>query len=395
MRISRRTSGGRGEYEISEESAGGLRPADLTGLRLQLDFGQGWTVDTATILTTQGGKPRIRMVQQGTPYIHLPRQLAAALMMPHPVRQDGALGAGLPILRTNKYAIEQIDLADVVVQGGIALLAVGEVILRNNSNFAEVLGFVNRTARVAQLWTNANQLPAPIRNLLNAHRAAVHVPGPITRVAEDEVSGLQSQVTAFAEDLGIPYRSIDEDVLEHLEQALALTAQPPAPPVAVEQIDPEETIVRRRVLKQWKRWANSRGAVSAVFRQQVRAAYDATCVVCGAHFPATSLNSVPGVDAAHILPWAQYDLDVVSNGLCLCKLHHWAFDEGLLLIREDNGSYFIEVPADVAATIQAENPGFSLQHLQQYAGVIPEERLPQNPQLRPSAQFLVQLLNEM
>ncbi len=335
------------------------------------------------------------MVQQEPPYIHLPRQLAAALMMPHPVRQDEALGAGLPIMRTNKYAIEQIDLTDVVVQGGMVRLVVGEVILRNNSNFAEILDFTDRAARVTQLWANANQLPAPIRNLLDAHRAAVRVPGPITRVAEDEVSDLQGQVTAFAEDLGIPYRSIDEDVVEHLEQALALTAQPPAPPVAVAQIDPEETIVRRRVLKQWKRWANSRGAVSAVFRQQVRTAYDATCVVCGADLPADSAPTRCPEWTPRISYLGRNSLDVVSNGLCLCKLHHWAFDEGLLVIREDNGNYLVEVPAEIAATIQVENPGFSLQHLQQYAGTIPEERLPQNPQHRPSAQFLAQLLNEM
>ena len=245
MRISRRTSGGRGEYEISEETAGGLRPVDLLGRRLHLDLGDR-TFDTATILTMQGGKPRIRRVNQAAQSIQLPRQLAAALMLPHPVRQDAALGAGLPILRTNRYAIEQITLKDVVIQQHAARLIVDEVILRNNSNFANFLVFAARVARVRSVWAKANQLPTIIRDLLIAHQSAVVAPGPIVRDAEDVVSSLQSQVTASAEDLGLAYRSIDEDVLEHLEQALSLTAQPPAPPVAVDQIDPEETVVRRR-----------------------------------------------------------------------------------------------------------------------------------------------------
>ena len=55
--------------------------------------------------------------------------------------------------------------------------------------------------------------------------------------------------------------------------------------------------------------------------------------LCGLHLPRTSVNASAGVDAAHILPWADYDLDHVCNGICLCKHHHWAFDEGLLVFR--------------------------------------------------------------
>lgn len=395
MRVSRRTSGGRGEYEISEETPAGVRPADLVDKRLLLDFGHTWVVDTATVLRIQGGKPRLRRLQQATQFIQLPRQLAAALMMPDPARQDEALGAGLPILRKDQYAVEHVSLSDVLVDTTSATLVVEEVILRNNSNFAEELHFHERVNRVRQLWAHAAELPTNISNLLEAHRASVLIPGPITRAAEQIVWNLQTQVTAIAEELGLPYRSQDEDVLEHLEQALALSAAPPAPPVGVQQIDPGETIVKRRVLKQWKRWANSRGAVSAVFRQRVRGAYNSTCVVCGAYLPATSMNAAPGVDAAHILPWAQYDLDVVSNGLCLCKLHHWAFDEGLIIIREAHGSYFVDIPDGVATTIAHEDPEFSLLQLQEHVGQIPERRLPAAQQLRPNPHFLEMLLNEM
>ncbi len=36
------------------------------------------------------------------------------------------------------------------------------------------------------------------------------------------------------------------------------------------------------------------------------------------------------VDAAHIIPWSVSHNDDPRNGLSLCKLCHWSFDEGLL-----------------------------------------------------------------
>ena len=56
------------------------------------------------------------------------------------------------------------------------------------------------------------------------------------------------------------------------------------------------------------------------------------------------------MDAAHILPWAGYDLDVVSNGLCFCKHHHWAFDEGLILLSAGAGPTLIRMLPPVNTT---------------------------------------------
>lgn len=38
------------------------------------------------------------------------------------------------------------------------------------------------------------------------------------------------------------------------------------------------------------------------------------------------------VDAAHIVPWAETRHEDVRNGLALCKLCHWAFDEFLVTV---------------------------------------------------------------
>ena len=53
-----------------------------------------------------------------------------------------------------------------------------------------------------------------------------------------------------------------------------------------------------------------------------------SCAFCGFH---SVLNRHPtGIDAAHIHWHSQDGPDVVQNGIALCKLHHWAFDKGVL-----------------------------------------------------------------
>jgi len=38
------------------------------------------------------------------------------------------------------------------------------------------------------------------------------------------------------------------------------------------------------------------------------------------------------VEAAHIKPWALSRDDFPTNGLALCRLCHWSFDEGLMSV---------------------------------------------------------------
>jgi len=388
VRISRQTSGGRGEYEISEISPEGLSPRDLFGRRLVLDFGHGWLVDTGTVLTGQGGKRRIRL---SNAEIHLHRQVAAASLMPHPVRAEKILGRGVPILKANRYAIEHIELGGVKRIGNdVAQLLIHEIILRNISHHAEQLGFGDRLRKIEHIWTSRKELPDSITALLAKHRTLVRSGQPIPAEAETLISAMQRILTENSSDFGIVYRSEDEDILPDLLRALDSARVPPEPPIAVADVDPDDTEIRRRTIKEWKRWANSRGAASARFRQAVRAAWNSTCAVCGMHLPATA-NSISGVDAAHILPWAEFDLDHASNGICLCRHHHWAFDEGLIVIREDRGRYYVDIPEEVAASIRQEKPQFSLESLLECAGQIPDGRLPRDARARPRPGFLKML----
>ncbi len=390
MRISRRTSGGRGEYEISEQSPEGLSPTDLLGRRLSLILSDGWQFDTGTTLTNQGGKRRLRKLPGAE--IHLHRQVAAALMMPHPVRADESLGRGAPVLKANQYAIEHIELDHVfLVRSGSATLSAIEILLRNRTYLAEELHLADRVRELRRIWSESSSYPEPISTLLDEHRRIVTGGHPIPKRGEEIVEELQRTLSETGADLGILFHSENTDVLRPLEETLQLAQVPPEPPIAVEEVDPEEVEIRRRTVKEWKRWANSRGAASAKFRHAVRDAYRSTCIVCGVHLPVTNFNATPGVDAAHILPWSDYDLDETFNGLCLCKLHHWAFDEGLIIIRHEDGRYLVEVPEDVVLGIRRHATGFSVEELLRLSGPIPEARLPAQVRDRPRPDLLEML----
>jgi putative restriction endonuclease len=70
----------------------------------------------------------------------------------------------------------------------------------------------------------------------------------------------------------------------------------------------------------------------ALFPQVIRAIYDDACSICGL-FVRTGKSST--IESAHIKPFADYHDDHPSNGLALCKDHHWAFDAGGFSITDD------------------------------------------------------------
>ncbi len=66
----------------------------------------------------------------------------------------------------------------------------------------------------------------------------------------------------------------------------------------------------------------------AKFRPAVLRAYSYRCAVCQC--------ALKLVDAAHIIPVSYpQSTDEITNGLALCRLHHGAYDNGLMGIRSD------------------------------------------------------------
>lgn len=78
-----------------------------------------------------------------------------------------------------------------------------------------------------------------------------------------------------------------------------------------------------------------------VFRSRVLRAYDTRCAVC-------RLRHASLLDAAHITEDAQGGLPVVPNGLAMCKIHHAAYDAGIMGVTPD---YHLEVREDVLAEV--------------------------------------------
>lgn len=69
------------------------------------------------------------------------------------------------------------------------------------------------------------------------------------------------------------------------------------------------------------------------FRDQILVAYEYQCAFCG--YDGMLSGTAVGMDAAHVRWWAFDGPDDVTNGICLCALHHKLFDKGVLGIAGD------------------------------------------------------------
>jgi putative restriction endonuclease len=89
------------------------------------------------------------------------------------------------------------------------------------------------------------------------------------------------------------------------------------------------------------------------FRRIVVKAYDHRCALCGVRIITPEQHTV--VDAAHIVPWSRSRNDDIRNGMALCKLCHWAFDEGMMGVSD---SYAVITSRQIGADPNV--PGFLL-----------------------------------
>jgi putative restriction endonuclease len=69
------------------------------------------------------------------------------------------------------------------------------------------------------------------------------------------------------------------------------------------------------------------------FRKTIVQLYGHRCAMCGIRMITPDGHTI--VEAAHIKPWALSREDFPTNGLALCRLCHWSFDEGLMSVGKD------------------------------------------------------------
>jgi putative restriction endonuclease len=69
---------------------------------------------------------------------------------------------------------------------------------------------------------------------------------------------------------------------------------------------------------------------SPAFRRKILEIYDCQCTACGLRIRMPEVNDLTFVDAAHLIPFEVEPNDNPTNGIALCKNHHWAMDRFLI-----------------------------------------------------------------
>lgn len=388
MRITKQPSAGRGEYELSEFAPNGLNPNHLLEHTIQLRVG-GIVINTSVKVTRSQGKYRLRRLPPKThPQVQI--QIANALLLPETTRSEQSVTGGEPVLQNKNYIIKNIHFGDVYQLEEKTFIA--EVLVIDGANRtveAHQVPVVQRIQEIERIWSRRADFPTSIASLLTQHEGFVRSGGPIPRQAGRIIQDLQQQVEAFSNEFEIIYTHTTDVVPALLSILNEVVVSPPLP---LNQIEPDQIQVLKREITRWQQFVRRRGAASVKFRKDVQRAYNFRCLMCSGRFPATSVNINPGVDAAHILPWADYDLDRVYNGLALCKLHHWAFDERLLQIKFRDGEYYVELSSDAAQQLFA--PDFGIDILRKVVGKIPRHSLPANESDWPNPGLLDRLYTE-
>lgn len=105
----------------------------------------------------------------------------------------------------------------------------------------------------------------------------------------------------------------------------------------LQQLRPSDSPIEE-VMRRWVRGETVRRLHQPVFRSLVMRAYKGRCAVC-------NLGHQELLDAAHIVE-DRHELGIASvrNGLSLCKIHHAAYDAGILGLRPD---LVVQIRADI------------------------------------------------
>ncbi len=257
--------------------------------------------------------------------------MAAMLMLPDPRREYAQTYDALPIARVKGYVLARVGFGPGTEFAGVTDQVTIDPSYITLVNLADEvsIGVTQRWQRLQAVYAAANTLPDSVSSLVRQHRDFLATGEPVTA----SLTNVVSQLVRLLDPNG------QGDPLPWLERAVGIaeSAEPTLP--SPDQIGEEDRDLAIRAATQY-RLTRARGASAARFSRATRDAYGHRCLFCGGKF-----GGIPqirsGVDAAHILAWNTYDLDVVPNGLCLCKLHHWAFDAALVLPVYRDGELYL------------------------------------------------------
>ena len=70
-----------------------------------------------------------------------------------------------------------------------------------------------------------------------------------------------------------------------------------------------------------------------LFVEEVLDSYERQCAICSQSIRLG--DALIGIDACHVKPIQHFGDDHITNGIALCKIHHWALDRGAISISEN------------------------------------------------------------
>ncbi len=383
MRIALRTSGGRGEYELagSHES---IRVHDVLDREIILELLPGFRFSTNNFARHTQGKPRIRLLDPHSDY-HIYLILAAILLLPKPKREIGATPGGKIQIYKYNFSVMSVPFDVVELTNTEIVISPTQMVLSNSTYDSVRLDVIERLRIVMACWDAASKQCSALASAILKHKDAIY-----SRDVKKVISTSESIRLANIEP-DDPLRHITKDInLPNLDELMWLgvhaTETEEAMALGEENLEEVKEAARNRI-KVWQQVA-LRGAAGAKFSAEVRQAYNHTCMFTGMRLPKTPVTGSSGVDAAHILPWAAYDLNTISNGLCLSKLCHWAFDAGILKLSYDTPTSTYRIALSEAA-LAAESAGLlALDGLKIIQGIVPIYLLPKDSANWPNPTFL-------
>jgi hypothetical protein len=380
MRIALRTSGGRGEYEIAG-SHDGIRVAEIVEKEIFVEVIPGKIMRTNNFIKHVQGKPRIRLLNPNHDR-HIYLLLSDVLLLPKPKREISATPGGKLQLFDNNYSIISIQFDIVVNMADKLIIHPTNMVLSNSENDLAKIDIIERLRILFDLYEKASSLTDDLSTKLKAHQKALDEGDLISIcIIANEIK----QILGQPED---PLRQViyQYELLDEKNYWMAVKRDDVESAIVEEDLTNLRESSRNRI-REWRRIA-VRGAAGTKFSSDVKAAYNYTCIFSGTFLPQTSYNGSAGVDSAHILPWAEYGLNSITNGICINKLCHWAFDEGILKLEyiRHSSEYVLSVSADAVA--EEEQGKIDLRIFHDMAGAIPENRLPKDKSLWPKPRYL-------
>lgn len=375
--------GGRGEYEVVG-SHSGYKAGDLEGWRFNLRWPDGVVRETGLELEQGGsGKPRLRSRQ--VPAYQIGKMVAAMLLLPDPRRERRKTTELLPVATSKGYVLSGLGFGPTTEFDPVTYLVTIDPTFVKLANLleTELIGVEKRWSRVVTVYAAAEQYAPSVRAELDRHRAFLAA----GKIVDIELAKI---VNSLLRQMGLAYPAFarTHDPLPELERIAGIVPSvgPSLPPP--DELGEDEPEVSARAAHQY-RLAKVRGPGHRAFSIAVREAYGHRCAFCGGRYGGVP-GSRSGLEAAHILAWSKYDLDVPHNGMSLCKTHHWAFDAGLIVPELKNDCYRLRF-----TTLSEEFEPESIRLLGQDGFILPDAWLPSDASLRPSKQCLQVLYKDI